>query len=261
MRTDSTSSITGAIITAVATAALISNVSGVWTCPSEREPFCCGKYSNVDEDPMAVIGIECMHFFHPCPTFSVSSRMESYMDPPPLYCYRVWCHDAVCWLYGNHGGMLLSSPFPFCSRSEARIKSWLTEYLPGNNSIYIGVNAPRNDNCTDGVPVQCCKPMVGVVSSPLLSIISTIETCFRSYPDMCINFILFLTFPPLFLHIGRPCHISNSNMRHYFFPPRTRSRNHRRIPSHTRIRGRVITAIARLLDMVRVSGSNSELEG
>ncbi|EER38002.1 predicted protein [Histoplasma capsulatum H143] len=80
MRTDSTSSITGAIITAVATAALISNVSGVWTCPSEREPFCCGKYSNVDEDPMAVIGIEC-------------------------------------------------------------------------------VNAPRNDNCTDGVPVQCCKPM------------------------------------------------------------------------------------------------------
>ncbi|KAG5288919.1 hypothetical protein I7I50_01447 [Histoplasma capsulatum G186AR] len=182
MRTDSTSSITGAIITAVATAALISNVSGVWTCPSEREPFCCGKYSNVDEDPMAVIGIEC-------------------------------------------------------------------------------VNAPRNDNCTDGVPVQCCKPMVGVVSSPLLSIISTIETCFRSYPDMCINFILFLTFPPLFLHIGRPCHISNSNMRHYFFPPRTRSRNHRRIPSHTRIRGRVITAIARLLDMVRVSGSNSELEG
>ncbi|QSS65141.1 hypothetical protein I7I51_05983 [Histoplasma capsulatum] len=131
MRTGSTSSITGAIITAVATAALISNVSGVWTCPSEREPFCCGKYSNVDEDPMAVIGIEC-------------------------------------------------------------------------------VNAPRNDNCTDGVPVQCCKPM------PYASL---------------------------------------------FFPPRTRSRNHQRIPSHTRIRGRIITAIARLLDMVRVSGSNLELEG
>lgn len=92
MRTGSTSSITGAIITAVATAALISNVSGVWTCPSEREPFCCGKYSNVDEDPMAVIGIECMHFSIPVRRLCVFLYGELYdlsPSPSPLLLSRL----------------------------------------------------------------------------------------------------------------------------------------------------------------------------
>ncbi|OJD14917.1 hypothetical protein AJ78_04776 [Emergomyces pasteurianus Ep9510] len=80
MRADSSSSTVGAVIALLATAAFISSVSGVWTCPSEREPFCCGKYSRVNESSTVLIGFEC-------------------------------------------------------------------------------VDAPRNDNCTDGRAVECCKPM------------------------------------------------------------------------------------------------------
>ncbi|KKZ64429.1 hypothetical protein EMCG_09587 [[Emmonsia] crescens] len=80
MPADSFRSVTHAVIAVLAAAALISSVSGVWTCPSEREPFCCGKYSRVNESSTVLIGIEC-------------------------------------------------------------------------------VDAPRNDNCTNGGPVQCCKPM------------------------------------------------------------------------------------------------------
>ncbi|OAX83452.1 hypothetical protein ACJ72_02185 [Emergomyces africanus] len=56
MRAQRSSSAAGAVIVLLAAAALISNVNGVWTCPSEREPFCCGKYSRVNESSTVLIG-------------------------------------------------------------------------------------------------------------------------------------------------------------------------------------------------------------
>ncbi|KLJ07281.1 hypothetical protein EMPG_17228 [Blastomyces silverae] len=58
MRADGPSSATCAVMAIVVTAALVSTVSAVWTCPSEREPFCCGKYSRLRESPTVLIGVE-----------------------------------------------------------------------------------------------------------------------------------------------------------------------------------------------------------
>ncbi|PGH02777.1 hypothetical protein AJ79_07542 [Helicocarpus griseus UAMH5409] len=77
------SSLASALITTLATAALLRGVSGVWTCPSEREPYCCGQY----EEKMRLNGT--------------------------------------------------------------------IEALIGTNCI----DAPRNDNCSDAHPVECCKSM------------------------------------------------------------------------------------------------------
>ncbi|EEH50555.1 uncharacterized protein PADG_06634 [Paracoccidioides brasiliensis Pb18] len=69
-----------AIIASLAISGLVSSVSGVWTCPSEREPFCCAMHSRVNDTSDAFVGTGC-------------------------------------------------------------------------------VDAPRNDNCTNGIPVECCKPL------------------------------------------------------------------------------------------------------
>ncbi|KAL2387342.1 hypothetical protein RJZ90_000081 [Blastomyces dermatitidis] len=60
MRADSSSSVTRAIIAIVVAATLVSTVSAVWTCPSERGPFCCGKYARLRESPTVLIGVECI---------------------------------------------------------------------------------------------------------------------------------------------------------------------------------------------------------
>ncbi|KAK2793320.1 hypothetical protein FQN52_001456 [Onygenales sp. PD_12] len=70
-----------ALVVLFSTTAFIHSVRAVWTCPSEREPFCCKKYTPIVNASANVFeGTEC-------------------------------------------------------------------------------IPAPRNDNCTDGVPVECCKPM------------------------------------------------------------------------------------------------------